>query len=359
MSSSGHGDGTLEPTILIIEDDPLAAKILERQLSVDRYQVRVAHNGLDGLRICRAEPPDLVLLDLMLPGVDGFEVLSQLRADPRTADIPVAIVSAKTDLADQEMARRMGANAYLTKPFKLAELLEVVRSLLSGGPARPEAAGRGVLLIGARGGEATPAGAALALGLAQLGQSVALADLRPYSEEYYLMLGVPPPTEPIPIPTAPGAEPLSAALQEHPSGLRLLGKLAGRGVGGQLLADDVAFILNALRATADYVVADIPLYPIELVGQGARQACVILLATRADPASLAAARAAVRLMEHAGLDRERVRLVFVGRQPETTTPGLDVDVLGVVPEGAEVDHGSHEALAERLRQSVLALEEGA
>ena len=82
--------------ILIIEDDPHTARLMKVTLSRQAYEVTIAQNGLVGLKIIREEPPNLVLLDLMLPGLDGFEILSQIRANPGTEELPVVIVSAKS-----------------------------------------------------------------------------------------------------------------------------------------------------------------------------------------------------------------------------------------------------------------------
>lgn len=124
----------MKPTILVIEDDPMTSRLVELMLVQEGYQVTIASNGLQGLEMAQALSPDLVLLDLMLPGPDGFDVLNQLQAKHQTAKIPVIVVSSKSQHADKQTAANIGANAYLTKPYKRAELLETIRSLLK----RPE-----------------------------------------------------------------------------------------------------------------------------------------------------------------------------------------------------------------------------
>jgi len=121
----------MKPTILLIDDDPMVARLVQLVLEPEGYQLTIAPNGLDGLKIAQTNPPDLLLLDLMLPGQDGFQVLRQLRAEPRTADIPVIVLSSKAQPTDKHTAAKIGANAYLTKPYKRAELLSLIRSLLS------------------------------------------------------------------------------------------------------------------------------------------------------------------------------------------------------------------------------------
>ncbi|MFL7792069.1 MAG: response regulator [Anaerolineae bacterium] len=121
----------MERTILLIEDDPLSARLVDLILKSEGHQVIITRDGFEGLEVAKNTSLDLVLLDLMLPKMDGFEVLRQLRADPKTADVRVVIVSAKSQPADKERAAELGVNAYLTKPYRKVELLELVRSLLS------------------------------------------------------------------------------------------------------------------------------------------------------------------------------------------------------------------------------------
>jgi len=122
-----------ELTILLIEDDALSASVVELTLNSEGYRVLTAPNGLQGLKMAKANLPDLILLDLMLPGMDGFEILNHLRAEPKTAGVPVAILSAKGQAEDRQVADRLGANAYLPKAYEQDELLELVRSLLEAG----------------------------------------------------------------------------------------------------------------------------------------------------------------------------------------------------------------------------------
>jgi len=125
----------MQPTILVIEDDPLTSRLVELTLANAGYRVVVASNGPQGIEMAQVDPPDLILLDLILPGLDGFAVLAQLRAGSRTADVPVVIISSKSQLADKQTAFNDGASAYLTKPYKRLELLQTISSLLSEKPA--------------------------------------------------------------------------------------------------------------------------------------------------------------------------------------------------------------------------------
>jgi len=117
--------------ILVIEDDPDIALSIKYALERGQeHSVVLAHDGQRGLRAARAEPPHLVILDLNLPGIDGFDVCRALRADPDTAEVPIIMVTARIDEADTVAGLELGADDYLTKPFSIKELLARVRALL-------------------------------------------------------------------------------------------------------------------------------------------------------------------------------------------------------------------------------------
>jgi twitching motility two-component system response regulator PilG len=118
-------------TVLVIEDDPRSVKLMELVLNSQGYQVVVARNGEEGLAAARGRRFDIILLDLMLPEVDGFEVLRQLRMDPDLAGVPVVITSARARPTTREEAQELGADFYLTKPYRKADLLDVIASLVS------------------------------------------------------------------------------------------------------------------------------------------------------------------------------------------------------------------------------------
>ena len=115
-------------TILVIEDDPSITMGLELNLHAEGYRVILAHDGEDGLAKARAEEVDLLILDVMLPRLNGFEVLRVLRGEG--SEIPVLMLSARGAEMDKVMGLELGAEDYVTKPFGLAELLARVRAIL-------------------------------------------------------------------------------------------------------------------------------------------------------------------------------------------------------------------------------------
>ncbi len=125
-------------SILVIEDEPKTGDYLQRGLAESGFAVRLARNGRDGLAIAREEEIELVVLDVMLPRMDGWQVLAALRADPATEQIPVLFLTARDEVEDRVRGLELGADDYLVKPFAFVELVARIRTLLRRGPVREE-----------------------------------------------------------------------------------------------------------------------------------------------------------------------------------------------------------------------------
>ena len=119
-----------KPRILVIEDERALIEVLEYNLKKEGYEVLTASDGQDGLRRAQAQLPDLVVLDLMLPVMEGLEVCRQLRASARTKDIPVLMLTARSEEVDEIVGFQMGADDYVTKPFKVKPLMQRIKALL-------------------------------------------------------------------------------------------------------------------------------------------------------------------------------------------------------------------------------------
>ena len=121
----------MEPIdILVVEDDEIVARTIERSLRGHEFQVAVANSGVQGLQMARRRPPAMVLLDVIMPGMDGYAVCREMRADPLLAETPIIFLTAKSKDDDKITGFRAGADDYLTKPFNVDELLLRVRAVL-------------------------------------------------------------------------------------------------------------------------------------------------------------------------------------------------------------------------------------
>ncbi|MEY2565490.1 MAG: two-component system, OmpR family, alkaline phosphatase synthesis response regulator PhoP [Actinomycetota bacterium] len=122
---------TAEPLVLVVDDDATIRRLLQITLETEGFSVTTAGDGVEGLRMAQEEPrPDLVLLDIMMPGMDGLQVCHTLKSDPATKDMPVVLLSAKAQSHDIELGLRVGADDYITKPPDLLDLVTRVRQLL-------------------------------------------------------------------------------------------------------------------------------------------------------------------------------------------------------------------------------------
>jgi DNA-binding response OmpR family regulator len=151
MSEAAAGEAGARARILLVEDNVELAEGIRYNLELEGYDVRVAEDGAGALGAVRAFAPDLVILDVMLPGMDGFQVLRAIRRDGVL--VPVMMLTARGEEADQVRAFRLDADQYVTKPFKLFELLERIHMMLRraralGSPADPGDATHAVLRFG-------------------------------------------------------------------------------------------------------------------------------------------------------------------------------------------------------------------
>lgn len=116
--------------VLLIEDEPNIIEAISFILSRDGWTVHTHEDGTTAMNKVRGFPPDLIILDVMLPGRSGFDILRDLRADPETTGIPVMMLTARGQEKDRDLAQRLGANLFMTKPFSNAEVRDHVRSLM-------------------------------------------------------------------------------------------------------------------------------------------------------------------------------------------------------------------------------------
>ena len=135
MSSPVTQDNT-QPRVLVADDDGDILRLISQRLAHRGYQVITAGNGDEALRAVFEELPDAAVLDGIMPGIEGHEICAQMRADARTADIPVVLLTAKAADADEREASDAGVDAYIVKPFRIEQLDTTLRELLTSAQAR-------------------------------------------------------------------------------------------------------------------------------------------------------------------------------------------------------------------------------
>jgi two-component system alkaline phosphatase synthesis response regulator PhoP len=121
--------------IVVIDDDPDLLLLCRVNLHLEGFEVHEASGGTEGLELIAACDPDVVILDVMMPKLDGFDVLRAIRANPHTSELPVVILSARVGKSDQAQGYRSGADAYVTKPFSPRQLVETLTRIVAAQPA--------------------------------------------------------------------------------------------------------------------------------------------------------------------------------------------------------------------------------
>jgi pilus assembly protein CpaE len=183
--------------ILVVDDDLDTLKLVGLMLERQGYEITVATNGELGLSKAATEKPDLILLDIMMPDIDGYEVTRRLRADPTLAQIPIIMFTAKSMVDDKVTGFEVGADDYLTKPTHPAELTAHVKAVLARSAqarAAPTEKATTIAFLGVKGGLGTTTVALnVAIGLQSRGQEVVLAELNPGRGTIALDLGIPSP----------------------------------------------------------------------------------------------------------------------------------------------------------------------
>ncbi|MBC7260106.1 MAG: response regulator [Chloroflexi bacterium] len=254
--------------ILAVDDDPITLKIVSKTLAGAGYDVFTARDGQEALAQVESVRPDLIILDVMLPGMDGYEVLRRLKSRTDAPLLPVLMLTADDTVEGKIKAFTAGAADYLAKPFDAAELVARVKALLRrfAGPAVGAEAVQGTVIavFSLRGGCGVSTIAAnLAAGLAQIwGQPVALVDLALTAGHSALLFNLPLHRTWAGLARIPVAE-LDAdlverTLLEHPSGVRVLAAPKGPQHAEAVSAEHVAQVVRLLKSRYAYVVLDLP-----------------------------------------------------------------------------------------------------
>ncbi|MBP7055275.1 MAG: response regulator [Candidatus Omnitrophica bacterium] len=131
----------MKETILIVEDEKDIVKMLDYNLKKEGFRTLSVRNGEDAVDLAKKERPDMIVLDLMLPGIDGLEVCKRLKKDGKTASIPIIMLTAKSQESDKIVGLELGADDYMTKPFSPRELIARIKAVLRRGKERVEEAG--------------------------------------------------------------------------------------------------------------------------------------------------------------------------------------------------------------------------
>lgn len=306
--------------ILIVDDDAFNLQLVSKVLSQAGHETITARSGAEALRIVDTLNPDLVILDVMMPEVDGYEVCRRLRRKPATAHLPIMMLTGQETLEEKIKGYEAGADDYMTKPFQPAELQARVKVLLRRAVAvQPEAAklnGRTIAVFSLRGGVGVSTLAAnLATALAQLwGHPSVLVDLALMAGQSALMLNLSPRNtwldlEGIP-PQEIDAEMVNNLLLPHASGAYVLAAPRRAEQSELVTADLVKRVLTLLTENYHYIVLDLPHDFRETTLAGLDAAHEILAVLAPELASIQATASTLQVFETLGYRRDTVHLVL-------------------------------------------------
>ena len=332
--------------VLVVDDDPTALRLIGYSLQQEGYDVLTAGNGLDGLSQARQLHPDLVILDIMMPDLDGFEVCRRLRSDPATRRLPVLMLTAKGQVADKVSGFRAGADDYMVKPADPGEMVARVSALLTrAGYAQTQEA-RVLAFLGAKGGVGTTTAAVNAgVLMARGGRSVILGDLRGTFGTACLQLNLRSRTSLGKLfrerDSRTGRE-IAGALVQHASGLKVLAGPQQPEEYVELTPAMVSSALDALRSAAEVVLVDLPVSFSPGWREAVERSDFIALITEQEPTSLASAKMMLLALKGFGISASNVGGLIVHRARSSAEMSalqisnfLELGLLGVIPSAPE------------------------
>lgn len=344
--------------ILIVDDDIDSLKLIGLMLQRQGYEISAASSGAQALTKASGETPNLIILDVMMPDMDGYEVCRRLRANPNTQGIPIIMFTAKTLVDDKVAGFEAGADDYLTKPTHPAELASRVKAVLARSAAKRSRAsedGNMLVVLGAKGGVGTTTVATNIAFAVQSKQPAILADVRFGQGSLGPTLGIKRAGGFANLLTRPAGDvngrTVGSELITHRTGLRLL-LSSTRPREAQLnpTPDTVANILRHLRSMAKLTVVDLGTGLSPLNQRILRDASHVIVTVEPHRITLGMARALIHDLEDLGIGQAKISVVMLNRTQSSLQISwqeaeqlLERDIQGVIPPAPELAFQANEA----------------
>jgi pilus assembly protein CpaE len=332
----------MRPTrILLAEDNRVSARLVEKLLTVEGYTVHVAGDGQSALAQARGDPPDLVISDVMMPGMDGYELCRQLRSNPSTSFVPVILLTAKGGIEEKRRGFAAGADDYLLKPADPVELRLRVTALLARSPSRAigDAAGsvpsKVIAVFSLRSGAGvTSLATNLAVALAQRCKvAVSLVDLDLQSGLDSMMLNLKPTNSWVDLARYRDAldeQSLEDCLSEHDSGVKLLSAPSVPTTTGYVSPGIVSAVLAMLRMRYRYTVVDSASDFSDITFSALDAADTVILPCPPDLASMKATRTALSVFASLGYADHKLVPIINCAFGQQSMPQRDIEAsLGI------------------------------
>ena len=306
--------------ILVVDDNELNLKLATRVLEKDGYQISTALNGVEALKLSSETPPDLALLDVMMPDMDGYELCTHMRENPKLKNMPIIMLTALSSVDDRLKAFDAGADDFLSKPFVPAELLARVkvflRHLESRAEAQNESVSQKIAVFSLRGGVGVSTLATnLAAGMTQLwGAESVLVDMAFFNGQSALMFDLPMRNTWGDLAEMPedeiDADVLDQVLLRHNGGTRVLAAPRSAINADMISEEKVTRVLSLLEERYPYIVYDLPhdFSPTTLAALDTANKILLVLAP--ELASVRSAGLALSVFEELGYPEDKVELVL-------------------------------------------------
>ncbi len=332
------------PRILVIDDEPINHQLVARALAPLQWEIHFADNGKTGIAQARGVKPDIIITDVMMPDINGYEVTRTLRRDPQFAATPILVLTAQSGLQDKLKSFEAGADDHLTKPFDAAELAGRATALLrrveavkssSIQPSGEQA--RMIAVHSLRGGTGCSTLAVnLGVGFASLWREPAiLLDLTMMAGQVALMLNMTLKRTWADVAHLSGGEldldALGSIIGAHESGLHFIAAPTFPAEAETLRGETLATALNLIKSQYHYVVADLPHDFSEATIQALDAADIVLVVASPDMASIRAVIAAVDTYDKLGYEAEKIKLVLSAPFPQSSLTKEKIEAAVRVP----------------------------
>ena len=331
--------------ILVIDDEPLYHKMIAHALEAEKYQLDFASSGNEGLQKAKIHKPDLIITDVMMPDIDGYEVTRLLRREPQFAHIPILVLTAQAGLQNKLKSFEAGADDHLTKPFEPEELAARLAALLRRAesisprtlPGAEHEDARLIAVHSLRGGTGCSSLAVnLGVGLASLWKTpTILLDLTMVAGQVALMLNATLKRTWADIakykPAELDIDMLESIVGKHESGVAFIAAPTYPTEAETITGGILEASLQMLRKHYDYMVADLPHDFNDIVVRTLDTADVILLTTAPDVASIRAAAAALDTYSKLNYPPEKIKLILNATFPKHGLPKDKIEAALGVP----------------------------
>ncbi len=330
--------------ILVIEDDPIAMRMTEYILKKRGYQVLTAANGLEGLQIARKEEPDLIILNVMLPGIDGLEVCHRLRAEKQAAQPLVLMHSGKAQQTDITNGLNMGADDYLTKPAAPSEIVSRVESLLA---QKAAANSKTVVFVGSNKKVGTTTVVVnVAIALAQMGKRVMAVDLCPDDGSIAGHLGIKPQDTIRHLLKTPvnshGRRVIEPSLALHETGVGVLRIRQPAAETEDMMPDNIDLPFGRFQEATDYFLVDLPFQPTAVTRALLSKCDLAVIVSDSTTEALTGVKSTITILRFLGIPTKRIGAVVT--DPAGTfsqkdlpsiksyiEPNIAVSIWGIIP----------------------------